>query len=95
MAEPAHPAHSGRGMETAMANYKHAGFLHINDSNDFDLQWNPGAKAPYAGIYRCTGCGHEIGIAHGHELPPQNHHQHPTSAARIAWQPVVVTANGA
>lgn len=76
-----------------MANYKRAQFLKQHNSGDFDLQWNPGAQASYAGIYRCTGCGHEIGIAHGHVLPPQNHHQHQNPGTPIAWQPIVVAAN--
>lgn len=46
----------------------------------------PGHKAPDAGIYRCTGCGHEIGLAKDHALPPQNHHQHALRGGPIRWQ---------
>ena len=39
--------------------------------------------------YRCAACGHEIGIAKGHKLPPQNHHQHAPGIGRIQWQLLV------
>ncbi|EQD58023.1 hypothetical protein B1A_10996, partial [mine drainage metagenome] len=38
---------------------------------------------------RCVACGDEIGIAKGHTLPPQNHHQHAAGVGRIRWQLVV------
>ena len=38
----------------------------------FDKDHRPGEDAPVAGIYRCTGCGREIGIAAGHKLPAQH-----------------------
>lgn len=47
---------------------------------------SPGVPSPDGGIYRCTGCGHEIGIAKGHVLPPQNHHQHNNYLTPIRWQ---------
>ncbi|MBB3197367.1 hypothetical protein FHS28_004794 [Roseateles terrae] len=37
-------------------------------------------------MYRCIVCGDEIGIAKGHALPPQNHHQHAVSQGPIRWQ---------
>ena len=52
-----------------------------------------GNVAPYAGIYRCVVCGEEIGIAQGHTLPPQNHHQHPAGPGRIEWQ-LIMQAHG-
>lgn len=33
--------------------------------------------APKAGIYRCSACQHEIAIAKGHNLPPDNSAIHP------------------
>ncbi|MDB5070427.1 MAG: hypothetical protein JWM87_1538 [Candidatus Eremiobacteraeota bacterium] len=40
-----------------------------NASDDlFDMVHKPGDQTTYAGIYRCEGCGHEIGIAGGHTL---------------------------
>ena len=71
-----------------MALYKHG--QHLTQSNDaaFDTMHAPGAAAPHAGIYRCAGCGHEIGIAATHTLPPQNHHQH-TTGTKIEWQLLV------
>jgi hypothetical protein len=50
---------------------------------------NPGVPAPLAGVYRCVGCGHEIGIAHRHPLPPEPHAQHPQSLGAIRWQLLV------
>lgn len=72
-----------------MAQYKNPGFLTKSEHSAFDETHAPGTAAPDAGIYRCTGCGHEIGIAKGHTLPPQTHHQHSASAGKIAWQLIV------
>lgn len=69
-----------------MALYKNPSFVSTSDSGAFDNLLNPGTKAPHAGIYRCRACGHEIGIAEGHELPPQIHPQHPSSLGAIQWQ---------
>lgn len=54
----------------------------------FDKIHNPGVDAPYAGIYRCVECGHEIGIAKSHKLPPENHAGHPDGKP-IRWQLLV------
>ncbi|MCI1244238.1 MAG: hypothetical protein LKI99_06260 [Acetobacter fabarum] len=43
-------------------------FIHIHDIN---------TDAPKAGIYRCSACQHEIAIAKGHNLPPDNSGGHP------------------
>jgi hypothetical protein len=71
-----------------MALYKHGQYLKTSDSDAFDKKHNPGVEAPFPGIYRCAGCGDEIGIAKGHTLPPQNHHQH-AGGAKIEWQLLV------
>jgi hypothetical protein len=68
-----------------MAWYKHANLLKQVNFGDFDAVHQPGTKAPFAGIYRCAGCGHEIGIAMGHTLPPQGHHQHAEAQGAIRW----------
>lgn len=52
----------------------------------FDAIHNPGNAAPHAGIYQCTVCKHEIGIAAGHTLPSQSHAQHPASSGPIKWR---------
>jgi len=62
---------------------------HLN-SEAFNTTYEPGQRAPFGGIYKCKGCGHEIGIAKGHFLPPQNHHQHANYFVSILWQPVVI-----
>lgn len=72
-----------------MALYKDSKFLNSSTSTEFDKKFSPGTAAPHAGIYRCTACGDEIGIAATHILPPQNHRQHAPSAGRIEWQLVV------
>ena len=59
-----------------MAGYKYPQFLQKNEHAEFDTDYSPGSSAPNAGIYRCVGCGREIGIAQGHTLPPQGHHTH-------------------
>lgn len=72
-----------------MALYKYGNYLTSSNEIAFDKIQEPGTTAPHAGIYRCTKCGHEIGIAQGHVLPPQNHHQHSTGLGAIQWQLLV------
>lgn len=69
-----------------MALYKHGDFLNHNAHQEFDKSYSPGTAATNPGIYRCTVCGDEIGIAKGHTLPPQNHHQHKLGLGPIKWQ---------
>lgn len=60
--------------------YKDSKYFHqVNSLNggQFDYNYDVGTRAPKAGIYRCTGCGHEIAIAKGHILPPDGQHDHP------------------
>ena len=71
-----------------MASYKHANLLMQSTSDEFDKDHNPGVAAPFAGIYRCTSCGHEIGIAEGHTLPSQNHPRHKLGTP-IRWRLVI------
>jgi hypothetical protein len=72
-----------------MALYKHG--QHLTQSQDaaFDIRISPGDAAANAGVYRCAVCGDEIGIAKGHTLPPQNHHQHRPGLGPIQWQLLV------
>lgn len=74
-----------------MAFYKDGQFLSQDLGAAFDAinASHPGTLAPYAGIYRCTGCGREIAIARGHILPPQNHHTHGLFSGPILWQLIV------
>jgi hypothetical protein len=72
-----------------MALYKYSTYLEKSDSQAFDQISNPSTAAPYPGIYRCEGCGHEIAIAASHTLPPQNHHQHTYQQGSIRWKLVV------
>lgn len=72
-----------------MAVYKYARFLRRSISAAFDKLVEPSKPAPWPGIYRCHACGHEIAIAGGHALPPQNHHQHAPGLGRIQWRLVV------
>lgn len=75
-----------------MAMYKYQKFIKQSTSEEFDKLHKPGINAPFAGIYRCNGCGHEIGIAEGHTLPPQTHAQHPQHLP-IQWQLAVYAAH--
>lgn len=77
-----------------MAQYKYAKFLTASDHAAFDYTHEPGSDTANAGIYRCVSCGHEIGIAKGHKLPPQNHHQHAQGVGKIAWQLIVYAHPG-
>jgi hypothetical protein len=72
-----------------MAVYKNANYLRQDDDKAFDHDYNPGVSAPLAGVYRCMGCHREIGIAQGHTLPPQEHHQHTAAQGHIRWRLIV------
>lgn len=73
-----------------MAIYHNASFLTQSNNAVFNTTYEPSIAAPFGGIYKCTGCGHEIAIARYHSLPPQNHHQHTNRYVPIRWQPVVI-----
>jgi hypothetical protein len=75
--------------EVTMAQYKYGGYLNRSDHSAYDTKHVAGDTAENAGIYRCARCGDEIGIAKGHKLPPQNHHQHASGAGKIEWQLLV------
>lgn len=72
-----------------MAQYKYGDHLQHSNHTAYDTKHAPGTTAENAGIYRCVSCGDEIGIAKGHTLPPQNHHQHAPGAGKIEWQLLV------
>jgi hypothetical protein len=72
-----------------MAQYKDSSNLSYSTDDKFDKEHSPGVDAPHPGIYRCTTCGDEIGIAKGNKLPPQTHGQH-TSTAAIKWKLAVM-----
>jgi hypothetical protein len=76
-----------------MAYYKHPEFLQTNIHAIFDTLLEPSTEAPQAGIYCCEACAHEIGIAKGHKLPPQNHHQHAAGAGPIRWRLIVAATH--
>lgn len=76
-----------------MALYKYSNHLQQNQHGNFDALRDPGSQAPDAGIYMCNACGHEIGIAKNHILPPQNHHMHDANQGPIRWKLLVATAN--
>lgn len=73
--------------------------LHIKQVSNTLLggapEWNNaygiGAPVPASGIYRCTGCGHEITSNKGDNFPPQNKHQHAGSTTDVLWQLIVKT----
>jgi hypothetical protein len=69
-----------------MAWYKEPKFLKQVAGNEFDQDHSPGSPSPFAGIYRCMGCGREIAIAFQHVLPPQNHHAHAANQGAIRWR---------
>lgn len=69
-----------------VALYKYSQYIGQSQHACFDTISQPNTPAPYPGIYRCEGCGHEIGIARGHNLPPQNHHQHTQAQGTIRWR---------
>jgi hypothetical protein len=76
-----------------VASYKYGKYLTASDHEEFDKKHAPGTEAYNAGIYHCVVCGDEIGIAKGHTLPPQNHHQHAPGLGKIEWQLLVFAAS--
>jgi len=72
-----------------VAQYKNGQYLKQSDHSAYDTKFAPGTTAANPGIYRCVVCGDEIGIAKGHTLPPQNHHQHDPGQGKIEWQLLV------
>lgn len=76
-----------------MALYKNGNFLKQSHHANFDKTYSPGDTTPDPGIYRCVTCGDEIGIAKGHTLPPQNHHQHRAGLGSIKWQLIVCSVS--
>jgi hypothetical protein len=72
-----------------MALYKYPHDLQQSDAPAFDEDHHPGAAAPLPGIYRCTGCGHEIAADGGEPLPFEKHHRHAARRSPIRWRLVV------
>ena len=72
-----------------MATYKDGKYLTQLNHAAFDTITPVGHTAPYSGIYRCEGCGHEIVSTYGHVLPPQNHPQHSPLQGQIRWRLIV------
>ena len=72
-----------------MALFKFNNYLRKSDAAVFDLEHKPGDDAPYAAIYRCTGCGVEVVSEDHRPLPPKNHHQHTIHQGPIRWRLVV------
>jgi hypothetical protein len=69
--------------------YKYLTYLHASSGNEFDKAYSPGDRVAWSGIYRCTGCGHEVVHTNEKPLPPQNHHQHKLTQGKIQWKLVV------
>ena len=76
-----------------MARYKYGDFLDRSDSDAYDTVHQPGATVSKAGIYRCTVCGSEVGVAKGQGLPPETDHQHKSGQDAIQWK-LLVFARG-
>lgn len=76
-----------------MAYYGDIKYLERNSNEAFGKVNEPGTAAPYSGIYRCDGCGHEAVSTHGHPLPPQNHHQHSAAQGKIRWRLIVAATH--
>ena len=72
-----------------MAQYKHGNFLHKSDHSEYDKKYSPWYRSAKSRHLPMRLLRDEIGIAKGHVLPPQNHHQHAPGAGKIEWQLVV------
>jgi hypothetical protein len=69
-----------------VAQYKYAYLLTSSSNPRFDHIHAPGVAAPYAGIFRCHGCGREVALKRAEQLPPQDDHQHTPSQGTIRWR---------
>ena len=76
-------------MEGIMAKYRYSTHLHKSDSTAYDVEWKPGQKPVNSGIYRCTGCGHEVVAEKERSFPTQNKHQHTAEQGEIRWKLLV------
>lgn len=72
-----------------MALYKNGNALVHTQDASFDKTYAPGSTPDHSGIYKCTGCGHEIVAEASRSFPPQNHHQHAANQGDIRWQLLV------
>ena len=72
-----------------MAYYKNWTFIEKLSTPDFDHEHPPGTPAPFAGIYRCAGCGTEVPSHQQQPLPASTHHHHERKQAEIAWRLIV------
>ena len=76
-----------------MAWYQYGNYFKQATGVEFNKDYDPGAKAPYPGIYRCMGCNTEVAISSGHTLPPQSHHTHAApQQGTIRWR-LIIYAN--
>lgn len=71
-----------------MALFAHHVHLEHFQSTAFAKVHGPGDPTPYAGIYKCEACGHEIVSAVSNPLPGQTHPKHPADGV-IAWRLIV------
>jgi hypothetical protein len=62
----------------------------ILKSPNFGLPYNPGVRAQYSGIYKCTACdGYEIACAAGDNLPAamdRKHEKFNCVPSAVQWQ---------
>ena len=72
-----------------MAHYQNASLLVQSRHIKFDKKYPPGATVVHMGIYRCTGCGHEIVITNERILPTQNQHMHAFEFGPVSWELIV------
>jgi hypothetical protein len=72
-----------------MAAYKEDRFVTKTCDPPYDYDHSAGVSAPFAGIYRCMGCGREIVTDYGDILPEENHHSHNAHEGAIRWRLIV------
>ena len=72
-----------------MALYKYPQFLTQVQGAEFDTVHAPNSDTPYSGVYRCDGCSSSATFVKGHNIPPQNHHQHAAAQGAIRWRLIV------
>ena len=74
-----------------MAVYYNLNHLKQSQSFHFTRLYEPGAAAPYAGIYRCEHCPYEETVLKNQRLPSARSHAHAPTQPVIQWRLIVAS----
>jgi hypothetical protein len=72
-----------------VALYKRKPYILESDLTAFEVRYAPAARVANPGIYRCLGCGEEVAVAKGHQVPRPEQHEHAAGDGKAEWQLIV------